>query len=73
MLCLGMMAALGRHEEFELHVRAIRRTGVTPAELSEILLQVAAYAGVPAANSALRIARRILAEGPGEAGKDTPR
>jgi 3-oxoadipate enol-lactonase/4-carboxymuconolactone decarboxylase len=62
MLCLGLMAALGRLEEFELHVHAIRRTGVTPAELSEILLQVAAYAGVPAANSALKIARRILAE-----------
>ncbi|HEV7264431.1 MAG TPA: alpha/beta fold hydrolase [Falsiroseomonas sp.] len=62
LLCLGMMAALGRHEEFELHVRATRRTGVTADELADILLQVGAYAGVPAANSALKIARRILAE-----------
>ncbi|WP_372617746.1 alpha/beta fold hydrolase [Falsiroseomonas sp.] len=62
LLCLGMMAALGRHEEFELHVRATRRTGVTADELAEILLQVGAYAGVPAANSALKIARRILSE-----------
>lgn len=62
LLTLAMMAALGRHEEFELHVRAIRNTGVTPAELAELLLQVGAYAGVPAANSALRIARRVLTE-----------
>ncbi|QYU71112.1 4-carboxymuconolactone decarboxylase [Leptolyngbya sp. 15MV] len=62
MLTLAMMAALGRHEEFELHVRATRNTGVTAEELSEILLQVGAYAGVPAANSAYKIAKRILAE-----------
>jgi 3-oxoadipate enol-lactonase/4-carboxymuconolactone decarboxylase len=64
MLVLAMMAALGRHEEFELHVRATRNTGVTAEELAEILLQVGAYAGVPAANSALKIAKRILAEDP---------
>jgi 3-oxoadipate enol-lactonase/4-carboxymuconolactone decarboxylase len=57
-----MMAALGRHEEFELHVRATSNTGVTAEELAEILLQVGAYAGVPAANSALKIAKRILSE-----------
>ncbi|MGG5822237.1 alpha/beta fold hydrolase [Falsiroseomonas sp. HW251] len=62
LLTLAMMAALGRHEEFELHVRATRNTGVTPEEIAEVLLQVGAYAGVPAANSALKIAKRILAE-----------
>ena len=62
MLTLAMMATLGRHEEFELHVRATRNTGVTPDEIAEILLQVGAYAGVPAANSALKIAKRILSE-----------
>jgi 3-oxoadipate enol-lactonase/4-carboxymuconolactone decarboxylase len=62
LLTLAMMAALGRHEEFELHVRATRNTGVTPEELAEVLLQVGAYAGVPAANSALKIAKRILQE-----------
>ena len=56
------LAALGRHEEFELHVRATRNTGVTPEEIAEVLLQVGAYAGVPAANSALKIAKRILSE-----------
>jgi 3-oxoadipate enol-lactonase/4-carboxymuconolactone decarboxylase len=62
LLCLGMMAALGRHEEFELHVRATRNTGVTAEEIAEVLLQVGAYAGVPAANSALKLARNILKE-----------
>lgn len=62
LLTLAMMAALGRHEELELHLRATRNTGVTPEEIAEVLLQVGAYAGVPAANSALKIARRILSE-----------
>jgi 3-oxoadipate enol-lactonase/4-carboxymuconolactone decarboxylase len=65
LLTLAMMAALGRHEEFELHVRATRNTGVTPEEIAEVLLQVGAYAGVPAANSALKIAKRILSEDAG--------
>lgn len=60
LLTLAMMAALGRHEEFELHVRATARTGVTAEELAEVLLQVGAYAGVPAANSALKLARQVL-------------
>ncbi len=64
LLTLAMMAALGRHEEFELHVRATRNTGVTPEEIAEVLLQVGVYAGVPAANSALKLAKAILAEPP---------
>jgi 3-oxoadipate enol-lactonase/4-carboxymuconolactone decarboxylase len=62
LLTVGMMAALGRHEELELHLRASRNTGVTPEELGEVLLQVGAYAGVPAANSALKIAKQVLKE-----------
>lgn len=62
LLCLGMLAALGHHEEFRLHVRATRNTGVTPEEIAEVLLQVAAYGGVPAANTALRIAKETLKE-----------
>jgi 3-oxoadipate enol-lactonase/4-carboxymuconolactone decarboxylase len=62
LLCLGMLAALGHHEELRLHVRATRNTGVTEEEIAEVLLQVAAYAGVPAANSALRVAKEALEE-----------
>ncbi|MCQ4159720.1 4-carboxymuconolactone decarboxylase [Roseomonas sp. GC11] len=62
LLTLAMMAALARHEEFVLHVRATRQTGVTPEELSEVLLQVGAYAGVPVANHALKLARQTYAQ-----------
>ena len=57
MLTIAMLAALGRHEELELHVRATPNTGVSQDEVKEILLQVAIYAGVPAANSAFQGAR----------------
>ena len=62
LLCLGILSALGHEEELRLHVRATRNTGVTEEEIAEVLLQVAAYAGVPAANSALRAAKETLAE-----------
>ncbi len=62
LLCLGMLAALGHHDEFKLHVRATRNTGVTPEEIAEVLLQVAVYGGVPAANTALKLAKDILKE-----------
>jgi 3-oxoadipate enol-lactonase / 4-carboxymuconolactone decarboxylase len=62
LLTLALMAALGHHEEFALHVRASRNTGATDADLAELLIQVAVYAGVPAANSAVRIAKQTLAE-----------
>jgi 3-oxoadipate enol-lactonase/4-carboxymuconolactone decarboxylase len=62
LLTLAMMAALGRHEEFVLHVKATRNTGVSAEEIAEVLLQVGAYAGVPAANHALKLARQTLQE-----------
>jgi 4-carboxymuconolactone decarboxylase len=61
MLTIAMLAALGHHEELKLHVRAaLQNTGVTQDELKEILLQVAVYAGVPAANSAFQHARSAV-------------
>ena len=62
LLNLAMLASLGREEEFKLHLRASRNTGVTRDEIKEVLLQVAIYAGVPAANSAFRMAREIFQE-----------
>jgi 3-oxoadipate enol-lactonase/4-carboxymuconolactone decarboxylase len=62
LLTLAVTAALAREGEFGLHVRATRNTGVTPEEIAEVLLQVGAYAGVPVANHALKIAKDILAE-----------
>ncbi len=62
LLTLALMAALGHHEELKLHVRATRNTGATAADIAEVLIQVAAYAGIPAANSAVRIAKETLKE-----------
>lgn len=60
MLNIAMLAALGRDEEFKLHVRASKNTGVTRDEVKEILMQVSIYAGVPAANAAFRMAREVF-------------
>jgi 4-carboxymuconolactone decarboxylase len=60
LITLALVAALGHHEELAMHVRATTRTGVTEAELSELFLQVAIYAGLPAANSAFAVAKREL-------------
>lgn len=62
MLTIAMLAALGKHDELAMHIRATRNTGVTPEELREVLLHVSVYAGVPAANSAFAIAKRVYQE-----------
>jgi 4-carboxymuconolactone decarboxylase len=62
MLTLAIIAALGKHDELAMHIRATRNTGVTPDEVREVLLQVSVYAGVPAANSAFGIAKRVYKE-----------
>src|SRR5271167_1065552 len=51
LLTIAILAALGREEVLRLHVRATRNTGVSPTEVSEALMHVAIYAGVPAADS----------------------
>ena len=68
LLTIAMLAALGKHEELALHVRATRNTGVSRSEVKEALMQVAVYAGVPAANSAFAIAKRVYAEMDGKEG-----
>lgn len=62
MITIAILGALN-NEELELHLRAARNTGVSVAEITEVLLHVAAYAGVPAANRAFRVARSIYEEG----------
>ncbi|HET9626934.1 MAG TPA: 3-oxoadipate enol-lactonase [Kofleriaceae bacterium] len=59
---LAILAALGRDHELALHIRAMRHTGASDDDLGELLLHVAVYAGVPAANTALRIAKQIAEE-----------
>jgi 4-carboxymuconolactone decarboxylase len=62
MLTIAILAALGKEHELAMHIRATQNTGVTSEELKELLLQLAVYAGVPAANSAMAIAKRVYAE-----------
>lgn len=62
MLTLAMLAALGKENELALHLRATQNTGVTPAQVAEVFQQVAVYAGVPAANSAFAVAKKVYQE-----------
>lgn len=62
LLTIALLAALGRENELALHIRATQNTGVTPDDVKETLLQVAIYAGVPAANSAFALVKKVYAE-----------
>jgi 4-carboxymuconolactone decarboxylase len=59
-ITLAILAAMGHDEEVAMHVRAALRNGLTTDEIKEVLLQVAIYAGVPAANRAFRAAQQAL-------------
>jgi 4-carboxymuconolactone decarboxylase len=59
---LTALTSLRAENEIALHVRAAITNGLTPAEICEVLLHTAVYAGVPAANAAFAIAQRTLAE-----------
>jgi 4-carboxymuconolactone decarboxylase len=61
-ITVAMTVALNRPEELALHLRAALRNGVTVDELREVLLQTAVYCGIPAANSAFRVAEQVLGE-----------
>ena len=62
LVTVALLAALGHEEELAMHLRATERTGATPEEIAEVLLHVAVYAGVPAANKAIKIAKETYAE-----------
>ncbi|MGZ5649866.1 MAG: carboxymuconolactone decarboxylase family protein [Usitatibacter sp.] len=66
MLVIATMVALGRWEEFQLHVRAALQSGDLEADdIKEVLLQAAIYCGVPAANTAFKEAREVMARSAG--------
>lgn len=62
MITLAMLAALRQDEELAMHTRAALRNGLTPDQIREVLLQVAVYAGVPAANRAFAVVAAVLEE-----------
>ena len=61
LVTIAVLAALGRTDELALHLRASRNTGVEQREIAEVLLHVAVYAGIPAANTAFAVAKSALA------------
>ena len=61
LITLALMIALHHDDEFRMHVRAAFNNGVTKDEIKEVILQCAIYAGVPAANSAFRMAEEVFA------------
>ena len=65
-IALTALVAGGHTDELAMHVRAALRNGLSPRQIQEVLLQVAVYAGVPAANRAFAVAQGVLAaERPG--------
>ena len=62
MLNIAMIAILNRQHEFRAHLKGALTNGVSRDEIREILMQVAIYAGMPAAVDSFRIAREFFAE-----------
>lgn len=62
MINLAMISILNRHNELKVHVKGALTNGLTKEEISEVLLQVAIYGGVPAAVDSFRIANEAFAE-----------
>lgn len=62
LVTIALLAALGHDDEVAMHVRATANTGATPDDLKEIMLHVAVYAGVPAANRAIKMAKQAYSE-----------
>lgn len=64
LLTVGLLVALGRFDELELHVRAALQDGVDAEKIREVLLHTAVYCGVPAANTAFAVVRRMVQDEP---------
>lgn len=62
LITISLLAGLGHHDELAVHYRASRNTGATLDDIKEALFHVAVYAGVPAANRAIAIAKDVFAE-----------
>jgi len=62
MITLALLAATGNFDEIPMHIRATARTGATPQDVIEAFQHVAIYAGVPAANHAIKLAKETYAE-----------
>jgi len=59
-LNLGMIAALGKMQEFETHTRGALTNGLTPNEIRAVLTQIAVYCGIPVGVDCFRVAREVI-------------
>lgn len=62
LITITQLASLGNLEELALHLRATKNTGLSKSDVKEALMQVGVYSGVPAANAAFRIAKKVFEE-----------
>lgn len=62
MVTIALLAALGHWDEVAMHIRATANTGASREDVREALLHVAIYAGIPAANHAIKVAKETFAE-----------
>ena len=60
LVTIALMTALGHEDELAIHLRATKNTGTSVDDVKEVLLHTAVYAGVPAVNSAMKIAKEVL-------------
>lgn len=60
LITIALLAGVGREHELALHLKSIAHTGTSEADVREALLHVAVYAGVPAANAAIALAKQIF-------------
>ena len=59
-LNLGMLAALGKMEEFQTHLRGAMTNGMTPNEIRAVLTQISVYCGIPVGVDCFRVAKPII-------------
>jgi len=67
MVTIALLAGLGQWDEVAMHTRATLNTGATRDDLREVIFHVAVYAGVPAANHAIKVMKQVFAEIDGKA------
>jgi 4-carboxymuconolactone decarboxylase len=63
-LTIALLTALRQERELAMHVRAGLRNGLTSEQIAEVILHTAVYAGIPAAHSAMRVAKEVVAGDP---------
>jgi len=60
LITIALLATLGHEEELRMHLKATKNTGASAADVKEVLLHTAVYAGVPVANNAFKVAKELF-------------